>query len=142
VIEEVAVDCDLLEREQFYIDSERPHFNIAPFASNPMLGRKQSAESIAKRVASRRANGKSMSGEQRKKISASLSGRKVGPPSDETKKKISASLMGHVVSRSTVEKILEKRAGYRHSEEVRKKIGEASVARQSHLNLNRKKETG
>lgn len=42
VVEVVADPNQALDREQFYLDSLRPHYNIATTASRSMLGRKQS----------------------------------------------------------------------------------------------------
>ena len=81
-----------------------------------------------------------MKEETKRKISATLKGRKV---SKETKKKLSIALQGHSVSEETKKKIswahkgkklseqhikkcVQARKGYRHSEETRMKIGRAN----------------
>jgi len=76
----------LVEREQFYIDSWNPQYNIAPTAGN-MLGFTHSEESKKKMSESRKGfqvgeknpnYGKPMSKEQKIQISKSLMGRFIG----------------------------------------------------------------
>lgn len=74
--------------------------------------------------------GKTVSAESRKKISESRKG-KPGPNkgkamSDEQKQKLSKAHTGKVIAQSTVDKILESRKGYKHSEETKRKIAEGN----------------
>lgn len=64
----------LLEREQLFLDSRRPEFNICPTAGNS-LGRRHSAET-------------------KQKISARKAGLKLPPRSDKYRETLSASLRG------------------------------------------------
>lgn len=76
---EVSNEKDVFERETYYLQNERPFademrgYNLAHFATSPMLGRKHTEESKEKmRQAS---TGKSPSEETRKKMSDIMKGR-------------------------------------------------------------------
>lgn len=102
----------LVPREQYYIDSLKPEYNIAKYADAPARGRKLSAETRKKmsdagkgrvfsgthkmRLSEASKGNKSFLGrthteETRKKLSEINKGR---PKSDETKRKLSAARMG------------------------------------------------
>lgn len=120
VIEEVADPNQLRIREQHYLDTMRPHFNIALAADSPMRGRKQSATFIAML---RARVGVTRSPEVRAQIAATLRGRKVGPRTEEVKRKLSEQLMGHTVSGETRARIGAKSKGRRHTAEAKARIG-------------------
>lgn len=79
---------------------------------------------------SARHKGKIVSEETRKKMSESRK-KHAGPNkgksmSNEQKQKLSRSHTGKIVSQATVDKILESRKGYTHSEETKRKIAEGN----------------
>ena len=91
---EVVEDKKLLiDREQYWVDklnSFNDGYNSLPFAGKSMLGIKQSPESIAKRVATRKANGGFVvTEEMRVRIGNTQRGKKKGPMSEEQKRLIS-----------------------------------------------------
>lgn len=122
IIEEVADHALLLEREQYWIDTLEPFYNIALVAGGGRLGRKHTPEAIAKmseiarnrtprsgwthspEARARMADAQKIRREkhpivisdaQKAKISASLKGRKKGPLSAEWRAKISAAGKGN-----------------------------------------------
>ena len=132
----------LIEREQYYIDTLKPEFNICLTAGTPvggMKGRHHTEESKIKNSNSHKGKpspnkGKSPSEETRKKMSESgklkklseehkrkigLSGlgRKMPPKTPETLLKMSESHKGHKPSFKSIRKGAESRRGYKHSHE-------------------------
>jgi group I intron endonuclease len=105
---------DLIKIEQYFIDSYKPHFNIALFAGSPNLGSK-------------------MSDEHKKKISDSLKGKPANnkgiPPSIETRLKISNSLKGRIKSEEECKNISKGQIGIKRpkTEEQKKKISERQI---------------
>lgn len=94
----------LTDREQFYLDTIRPYengYNLAMGARRVMIGFKHSEESIKK-----------MSESQKKKWIGKIHPLKGTKLSEERKKHLS-----------------EYFTGFRHTEEAKRKIGEASLAR-------------
>jgi len=87
VLEYCEKEC-LIEREQYYIDTLKPQYNILPKAGS-CLGSTRSLETRKKISLSK--SGDNCSSETRKKISLSHIGHK---PSEETKAKMSASQKG------------------------------------------------
>jgi group I intron endonuclease len=98
-IVEIVEPCNLLEREQHYLD-QRPAYNISLVAGHTRLGLKSSPEHCARMSSSLKGRispmkGKTFSEEHKKKISESETGvpklslRRV-PRSDETRRKIAA----------------------------------------------------
>jgi len=77
--------------------------------------------------------GKVVSEETRKKMSESRkkhAGPNKGKPmSEEQKQKLSKAHTGKVVAQSTINKILESRKGYKHSEETKKKISAGQLGK-------------
>ena len=110
----------LILREQYYINSCSPEYNIAKDAKSPMLGRPswnkggsswakgKSFSDEHKRKMSEASRGKSHTSEHTQKIADAKRGKH---PSDETRKKM-----------SDAGKAREHRSGYKLSEETRKKI--------------------
>lgn len=152
---EQALDCSVLElvkdvsqliaREQHYLDTLRPEYNVSQIAESP-LGCRRSSEMRARmsEAVSGDRNpmyGKHHSEETKRKISETwtserkqaqseaVSGRQ-NPnygkhPSEKTRKKLSEALKGRQVSEEHCRKISEARRGIKFSEEHRRKIGEA-----------------
>jgi group I intron endonuclease len=82
---EILEECspeDCLEREQHYLDTLRPYYNIHKVAGSP--------------------RGRVVSEETKSKISAALTGRKLSP---DHKKKISESLRGKPLTKEHIEKV-------------------------------------
>lgn len=98
----------LLEREQYYIDTRRPEFNIAKVAGNT-LGVIHSEE--AKRKMSESNKGIPKSEEHKKKISESHQRHFASPEGKETRRKMSEALKGRTFSEETRMKISEAKKG-------------------------------
>ena len=108
IIEEVDVDL-LIEREQYYIDTEKPKYNVCKIAGNT-LGRKHTEETkkkISETCMGRPSvfRGRKHTEETRKKISEKRKGVKRKPCSEETKKKISDANKGRVFTEEHKEKL-------------------------------------
>lgn len=127
IIEVIENKDFLIEREQYYLDTIKPQYNIAQFASSPMKGRKQSAKFI--HLLSKRNNNKIVTQEMRDKISKTLTGRIGRKLSLEAKQKISKKLMGHSVSEETKLKMKLNKKPWHHSQIAKQKISEASKKR-------------
>ena len=95
----------LIEREQYYLDSQRPEYNISPTAGRP-LGIKRSKETIQKMSKANTGKpgwwtGKTLYPETKKKLSEMLKGNtrhKGKKHSEETRQKISSSHKGVALS--------------------------------------------
>jgi group I intron endonuclease len=107
----------LLEREQFYLDSVKPVYNISPTAGSS-LGIKHSLQARANMSEAH----KNPSVDIRAKLSAAHKGHK---PSTETRAKRSAALKGRVISAETRAKISITLKGHDCSAETRAKISAA-----------------
>ena len=150
VLEYVKDISQLISREQHYLDTLHPKYNIAQIAGSPMLGRHFSAEH--RRKLSLAKMGHPVSTETRAKIAAAWSPerrRKYGMamtgeqnpmygkhPSKETRAKRSSALMGHLTGDETRAKISAAMSGKRNpnygkqaSVETRAKM---SAARMGH----------
>jgi group I intron endonuclease len=148
----------LIMREQFYIDNEKPTYNIFPSASGFYLGFKHSEESKRRiseaQMGERNPNfGKHMSEEQKRKISERMSGerhhsygKRKNPPkpkrtskychSEETRLKMSVTHTGCHLSEETRKRMSEAKSGERHpmfgkkhSEESIRKMSEAKIGK-------------
>jgi len=98
----ILEECEkelLIEREQFYLDTLCPEYNICPTAGS-QLGTKRTKETRLKMSLAKR----NMPNETREKISLTGMGR---IQSAETRAKIAASKLGHMVSQETRDKISE-----------------------------------
>lgn len=96
VVEHVEDSDTLIQREQFYIDSTSPEFNICPTAGS-QKGRKASPELRAKLSAAHMGKpshrkGAKHSEETKQKISKTKTGVKMGPHSEERKRKAAESM--------------------------------------------------
>jgi group I intron endonuclease len=118
IIEYCEVEI-ITEREQFYIDTWNPEYNIAINAQHAALGLR-------------------ISDEHKKKIGASKVGNKYWlgrHHSEETKSKLSKARSGKSMPEQTIEKIKtalkgnKYRLGIPHTDEAKKKIGEAGKGR-------------
>lgn len=133
LIELVADKTKLIEREQFYLDSRKPKFNICLVAGSK-FGLKHDEEtkrkisesnkgkkiSIAHRQKLRKANlGKKLSEQTKQLISRKL---KKAMQSAETRRRISIALKGRTKSVATRKKISLGAAGHPVSQAVRDKI--------------------
>lgn len=103
--------ADLIVREQFYIDTLNPHFNIAKVAGS-IIGVKRSKETIEKlrQCALKRAQ----STEYRAKLAAASKGR---PKSQAHRDSMSRAFTGFRHTDEAKEKIRQAGIGRRHSEE-------------------------
>ena len=140
IIVEPCFSQFLIIREQYYIDTLKPYFNIAKIAGN-CLGVKRSEETKQK---IRKSNlGKHIcSDEYRKKLSNSAKNKP--PITEETKRKISISHKGlntwqkgkvspnkgNHLSLESKQKIREVNQGKKLSKEHRKKISESNKGRE------------
>lgn len=152
VLEEVENEDVLVDREQDYLDSQKPEYNIALDAKAPTRGRKMSKERNKK--ISESLQGKQLSKQHREKLSEVHSGEnnwQYGIPkeehpfygrelTEEHKQKISESLKGKNspwynknLSEEHKEKLSKAKSGENHpfygkhrSEEVKQKIGDAN----------------
>jgi group I intron endonuclease len=126
----------LIEREQYYLDSLRPEYNLAKKAENCLgvkhsISTRQKMSEAAKRrqrnpcseetkAAISQANrGQKRTDEQKERIAKSLRGRSI---SDDHKSKISTTLKGRMFSEETRAKISESKKGKSLSEDHRKKL--------------------
>ena len=119
VLEIVENPHELISREQYWLDhfnSYKNGYNSLPFVGKSLLGTKQSAETIAKRVATRKANGGFSHSEETKiKISNTQRGKSRGPMSEAQRKLLSALKKGKM------------------SDEERKKCGDRARGRKLSL---------
>lgn len=116
VLEYVQESDNLIGREQHYLDTVKPEYNMEPVAGSP-LGVRRSLETRRKMGEAQR--GRPCSAETRSKISESLKGRNREPLSEEWRRKLSIALSG------------ERHPNYgKHlSKETGRKIGEANKRR-------------
>ncbi len=98
IIEECNTEC-LIDKEREYLKKFDPYFNIYKEPGSP--------------------KNHHFSDEARQNMGNASRGRK---QSEETKRKRSLSMMGHSVSKETINKIVEKRKNYKHSEITRNKL--------------------
>jgi len=106
ILEPVMFKEDLISREQYYIDTLKPEFNICKIAGNT-LGRKLSEEA-------------------KKKVSLANKGKIC---SDETKRKMGAWQIGRKRPESTIAKMRKINLGKKVSEETKRKMSEAQKRR-------------
>ena len=99
ILEELSDKKLLIEKEQFFIDSTIPYFNICKTASNCL--------------------GVKLSEETKRKMSLSKTGK---PRSIETKLKISEAHKGKKLKPETIEKMRNSLTGKKHSNETKEKM--------------------
>lgn len=148
VVEEVLDANMLIEREQHWIETLKPTYNMNPLATNS-LGMKVSEEtkqrllhySLSRTPEQRRLEqlGKKRSEETKKKMSEKASQRKHTEESKqkmaerkrgrtlsaETRKKMSEARKGHTFSEESIEQIRQSNLGKKRSDEARANISEA-----------------
>lgn len=121
----------LISKEQEYVNSIRPEYNISPTAGSALgmklsesarnkislskIGKPRSKEMVSKMIASKKRSPMIHTDEWKKSHSEKLKGHIV---SDETRKKISIANTGN-----------KSRTGMKTSEETKRKIGEAAKER-------------
>lgn len=121
---------DMNGLERFVLDEYKIEFfrilNIREAGGN---GR-PSSDSIAKMVATRRANGSYVaSPELREKFSRARQGRKGTPHTEETKRLLSEMSRGRKPSEAAKERNRQSQLGRKHSAETKAKIGDANRGR-------------
>lgn len=140
---EICEKSDLLTREQHYLDTLRPRYNIALVAGSPMKGRKQSPEfcqmisehnrnlwldpDFRERILSAR-RGRHHSEETKQKMSQSHKkrGKTLTP---EQKQRLLDANLGRVVTEETRRRMSLAHTGLVHSEETRRKCSEAKLGK-------------
>jgi len=129
IITEPCFPQFLIIREQYYIDTLKPYFNICPKA-NSQLGIKRSKEVCRKMSISMQGKNKSkgriMNEETKQKISIANKNKHFGPLSEEHRKKLSMVKIGMKLSKEHCNRISESKKGYIMSEETKRKIGKAN----------------
>jgi group I intron endonuclease len=144
ILEIVEDKSKLIEREQFWIDSTSPQYNIAQVAGST-LGVRFSEEAranisravvnaladpeVRKKIGD--ASRKRFESEEYKARLTAINKGKV--QSEAAKKKISAGNKGRVHTEAELEKMSKARAGYVHSEETKQKISESLKRRNALL---------
>lgn len=121
---EVVTDLSqLVAREQVWIDTANPYYNICRVAGS-ILGIKRSAETLEKM------RGKKRTVEQRQNMSAAQRGKKRSPLSEEHKAKIKASCVGKNAGRKLSPEhcaaMAERMRGTKMSVETRAKMSAAA----------------
>lgn len=150
VLEYLERASQLIPREQYYLDTYLPEYNVSPTAGS-LLGFRHSKESCKKMSEAHKGErnhnyGKHLSAETRAKISTAHTGkslseehrRRIGVAgrgkrrSEETRRKISASLQGERNpmygahhSAASRQKMSEAQMGHQVSEETRRKLSES-----------------
>ena len=144
----------LIEREQFYIDNEKPAYNISPTAGSS-LGVKHTDEAKRKISEANKGEkhafyGKHHTDETKRKMSETNKGKVF---SDETKRKISEANKGNQnrlgvkLTDDTKRKISEANKGYqnhlgvKHTDEAKRKMSKAKKGNQNRLGVKNTDET-
>ena len=153
ILEHVEYVGDLLSREQYYIDTLDPEYNIARVAGSN-LGTKTSPETRAKMRAARLANeqmleqmeklaadrrGKKLSAEHRATISANQTGRKKTP---ETVARLSAAHLGKKKTPEHSANIRAAKLGTKHTPEANEKNRAAHLGKKQSPELVEKRVSG
>ena len=123
VVEEVNETSDLVQREQYYMDTLEPAYNIKPKADRSEMSKETKYKIIEAN------KGREHSRETRQKMSETHKGKEI---SQETREKISESLsgknhpnFGKEIPEETKEKISKSNKGKEMSEEARIKMSES-----------------
>lgn len=121
----VIEECDighLIEREQYYLDTLEPEYNIATVANAPMSGRTHSIETRKK--LSKISKGHIASDEWKKNMSERMKGNTYGSKTKGSKR--------GPPSKETIHKIVTARAWYKHSEETKEKMSRSRAGKHWH----------
>jgi len=152
LLEQIEDTSQLIVREQYYLDTLNPEYNISPTAGSP-LGVQHTDEARANmsaaHIGERNHNyGKHHSENIKQKISKSMMGKQSPMQgkhhNDETKRKTSKALMGHQVSEKTRAKQSTAKKGKQssfkgkhHSAKAKQKISntkkDTNVGEQNHF---------
>lgn len=131
VLENCPVD-HVIAREQWWMDQEKPEYNVAPAAGSAfgmkhhsgaktrIKGRKRSAESVALTAAAHR--GPKRSEETRSRIAQSRTGKKMPPRSAEHRAKLSAAQRGRMPKPEQMAALQAGRARQVFTEERKAKV--------------------
>jgi len=153
ILEQVEDSAQLIPREQYYLDTLNPEYNIALTAGSN-LGRRCSMETL-KRMSDAQ-KGKHLSAETRKKISEAHIGvrlseehrrniseaKKGTHPTAETRNKMSEAQKGKSLSEEHRRKISEAERGKHVTEETRRRISIAQKARWGRIHAEEQQESG
>jgi group I intron endonuclease len=123
IVERVDDRKELLQREQHWIDTLRPAFNVCKTAGS-QLGMSHSAEAREKMSAARKGAKKTAS--HQAAINAALKGRRL---SEGCKSLLADARRGTKASEQTRQKMSQTRTGRRPSEETRAKLSANATAR-------------
>lgn len=123
ILEECREDL-LIIREQFYIDTFKPEYNIAPNAGGTRGIRYSDEVKLRMKMARDLAGPRFHSEETKERLSKYHTGLK---HSEETKEKIRVARTGSVQSEETVNKRVEKTTGKRRSDETKKLMSEIKM---------------
>ena len=128
ILEIVKDKKDCIAKEQHYIDTLKPQYNIRQIADSNLglhfKSRKHTKETRQK--ISKGNKDKIVSKETRQKLREANKGRK---HTKETRQKMSEASTGVILSEETKRKMSESHKGRKHTEETRQKIREASTGR-------------
>jgi group I intron endonuclease len=126
IVEYVEVAEDLLKREQYYIDTLNPEYNINPIAGSA-LGIKRSEETkVRMRESAKNRKRGPLSEQHKKNLSKARKGK---PQSAAHKAKNSESHKGHTPTEATRKKLSESHKGHKHTEASKAKLSEAGKGR-------------
>jgi len=141
IVEHILDSDNLIQREQFYIDTLKPEFNICRIAGN-CAGRKWS-DSMRKKMKGKKGGmlGKKASPETLKRMSEARTGVKLPPLTDERKKRLSDYFKENPVnywkgkkrSEADKEKMRNVKLGKKASDETKKKMSEKRKGKKPYL---------
>ena len=133
ILEYVIDPEQLIEREQYYLDTLKPEYNLSPTAGSNLgivLSKATRQKMSEAHKGNKRCVGRRLSEETKRKISERLRGQtpwnkglKMGPHTEETKQKISAALKKGVYSMSRAEYM----RAYRARKKAEREAAEAAV---------------
>lgn len=136
IIEECELEC-LIQREQYYIDTLEPYFNISKIAGRvehsqefkdklSENNRNRIWSLASKKKSSDSKKGKTISDEHKEALNSSTRGKS---KTEEHKQKISEANKGRIISETTKLAVAKANSERIHSEETKRKLSEASKRR-------------